>query len=145
MACGRRSPSNNRSLAQGRAMHTSRMGRVLLFVFSFGVPGFVFAQTELVSGGFAFVNSTGSTVQSIYLSPVKKHDWGFDRLGKKTLPDGASRFFKVPPRKFCSFDIKVVFEDDTPSAEFPNLDLCTITKLTLQYDRRSRKVSYVTE
>lgn len=126
-------------------MHTSRFGRVLLFIVSIGVPGFVLGQTETGSGGFTFVNGTGSTVQSIYLSPVKKHDWGFDRLGKKVLPAGESRLFKTPARKNCPFDIKVVFEDDTPGAEFPKINLCAITKLTLQYDRQARKVSYITE
>jgi hypothetical protein len=130
-------------------MHTSRLGRVLLFIISIGAPGLVFSQADSDAtagpGGFTFVNSTGSTVQSIYLSPVRKHDWGFDRLGEKTLPDGASRFFKVPARKNCGFDLKVVFEGDTPSAEFPKINLCSITKLTLQYDRRARKVSYTTE
>jgi hypothetical protein len=124
-------------------MHTSRLGRVLLFIFSIGVPGFVFAQTG--SGGFTFVNNTGSTIREIYLSPVRKHDWGFDRLGKKMLPDGASRFFKTPPRERCNFDVKVVFADETPGTEFPKIDLCAITKLTFQYDRQAKNVSYIKE
>ena len=71
-------------------MHTSRLGLVLLFIFSLGIPGFAFAQTD---SGFTLVNMTGSTIREIYLSPTRKHDWGFDRLGKKVLADGASRFF----------------------------------------------------
>ena len=57
----------------------------------------------------------------------------------------ASRFFKTPPRQNCRFDVKVVFTDDTPGAEFPKVGLCAITKFTLQYDRQARKVSYTTE
>jgi hypothetical protein len=86
-----------------------------------------------------------STINALYLSPIRKHDWGFDRLGKKTLPDGALRFFKVPPRQTCGFDIKIVFTDDIAITEFPNIDLCALTKLTVQYDRRAKKVSYTKE
>ena len=123
-------------------MRTSRLGLVLLFIFGTGVPGFVFAQTD---SGFTLVNMTGSTIREIYLSPVRKHDWGFDRLGKKVLADGASRFFKLPNQPTCGRDIKVVFVDDTPSAVWPNVDLCAITKLTLRYDRQTRKVTVIKE
>jgi hypothetical protein len=38
-------------------------------------------------------------------------------------------------------DIKVVFEDDTPDAVWENVDLCEIEKITLRYDRKTRRVS----
>ena len=123
-------------------MHTSRLGLVLLFIFGIGVPGFAFSQP---ASGFTLVNMTGSTIREIYLSPVRKHDWGFDRLGKKVLADGASRFFKLPNQPTCGRDIKVVFVDDTPSAVWPDVDLCAITKLTVQYDRQTRRVTYIKE
>ena len=123
-------------------MHTSRLGLVLLFIFGIAVPGFAFAQTDR---GFTLVNMTGATIREIYLSPTRKHDWGFDRLGKKVLADGASRFFKLPSKQTCGRDIKVVFVDDTPSAVWPNTDLCAISKLTLRYDRQTRKVTAIRE
>jgi hypothetical protein len=123
-------------------MHTSRLSLVLLFIFGLGVPGLAFAQAD---SGFTLVNSTGSTIREIYLSPVRKHDWGFDRLGRKVLPHGASRFFRLPARQVCGRDIKVVFVDDTPSAVWPNVDLCAIRTLTLRYDRRTRKVTAIRE
>jgi hypothetical protein len=123
-------------------MYTRRLSLVLLFIFGIGVPAFAFAQTD---SGFTFVNMTGSTIREIYLSPTRKHDWGFDRLGKKVLADGASRFFRLPNRAACSMDIKVVFVDATPSTVWPNIDLCAITKLTLRYDRRTGKVTAIRE
>lgn len=99
-------------------MYTRRLSLVLLFIFGIGVPAFAFAQTD---SGFTFVNMTGSTIREIYLSPTRKHDWGFDRLGKKVLADGASRFFKLPVKQTCGRDIKVVFVDDTPSAVWPEI------------------------
>ena len=143
MALRRGPPPNNHSLAKGRAMHTGRLGLVLLFIFGITVPGFACAQGE--KAGFTLVNMTGSTIREIYLSPVKKHDWGFDRLGKKVLPDGGSRFFKLPNRPVCGTDIKVVFVDSTPDTVWPNVDLCAITKLTLRYDRKTRKVTAIRE
>jgi hypothetical protein len=118
------------------------LGLVLLFIFGIGIPGLALAQTD---SGFTLVNNTGSTIREIYLSPIRKHDWGFDRLGKKVLPDGASRFFKVPSQQACRRDIKVVFVDSTPSAVWPDVDLCSITRLTLRYDRQARKVTFVRE
>lgn len=123
-------------------MHTSRLGLVLLFIFGISVPGFAFAQTD---SGFTLVNMTGSTIREIYLSPTRKHDWGFDRLGKKVLADGASRFFRLPSRPRCGMDIKVVFIDSTPDTVWPDVDLCAITKLTLRYDRQTRKVTAIKE
>jgi hypothetical protein len=123
-------------------MHTSRLGLVLLFIFGIGVPGLAFAQTD---PGFTLVNMTGSTIREIYLSPTRRHDWGFDRLGKKVLADGASRFFRLPVKQACGRDIKVVFVDDTPSAIWPDVDLCAINKLTLRYNRQTRKVTAIRE
>jgi hypothetical protein len=124
-------------------MHTSRLRLVLLFIFGIAVPSFSVAQTE--RSGFTLVNMTGSTIREIYLSPTRKHDWGFDRLGKKVLPDGASRFFKLRSRPTCGTDIKVVFVDATPSTVWPNVDLCAINRLTLRYDRQTRKVTAIRE
>ena len=127
-------------------MHTSRFGLGLLFIFGIGAPGFALAQAPAADPGFTLVNQTGATIREIYLSPTRRHDWGHDRLGKKVLPDGASRFFKVTvSRSSCARDIRVTFVDGTPSAVWPDVDLCAITKLTLRYDSQSRKVTAIRE
>lgn len=94
---------------------------------------------------FTMVNSTGIDIAEVYISPANKNAWGRDRLGRNTLDNGKSKLFTFTDRAACVNDIKVVFDDDTPDAIWEDLDLCKINKLTLRYNRSTRRVTAVTE
>jgi hypothetical protein len=42
-----------------------------------------------------------------------------------------------PKTKTCTFDLKVVYSDDDSSAVWSKIDLCTVEKITIKYNRKS--------
>ena len=90
---------------------------------------------------FTLVNRTGLTIREIYVSATKRSQWGRDRLGDNVLENGQSKHFKFGDTPACRQDIKVVFEDDGSDAVWDNIDLCKIEKVTIRYDRKTRRVS----
>ena len=94
---------------------------------------------------FTLTNRTGLTIRELYVSPAKRSQWGRDRLGDGVLEQARSRHMKFGETAICKQDIKVVFEDDTPDAVWENVDLCEIEKITLRYDRKTRRVSATAE
>jgi hypothetical protein len=102
-----------------------------------------FASTAAVAGDadFTLVNKTGYTLREIYISPAHKTKWGNDRMGNNTLGNGKSRLFKFSDKASCEQDLKVVFDDDGSEVVWEDFDLCTINKITLKYDRKTKTVS----
>lgn len=94
---------------------------------------------------FTLVNRTGYALNEVFISPTKMDNWGYDRLGKNQLANGASRKFKFGDTKHCVQDIKVVFADDGSEIEWEGFDLCQLDKITLKYNRKTREVSAETE
>jgi hypothetical protein len=94
---------------------------------------------------FTLVNRTGLEIREIYVSPTRKSDWGRDRMGDNTLANGASRHFKFGQTASCRQDLKVVFEADGTDVTWDNLDLCALEKVTIRFDRKTRRVSAETE
>ncbi len=39
--------------------------------------------------------------------------------------------------KTCKWDLKVVYADDNSAAYWRNIDLCTVEKITIRYNRKS--------
>lgn len=103
--------------------------------------------TSAASGDadFTLVNRTGLEIRELYVSPAQRSEWGRDRLGDGTLKNGQSRLFKFGQTATCRQDIKVVFEDDGSEISWDNVDLCAIEKITIRYDRSTRRVSAETE
>ena len=101
------------------------------------------ASTTAFAGDadFTLTNRTGLTIRELYVSPTKRSQWGRDRLGEGVLEQAKARHFKFGETAICKQDIKVVFEDNTPDAVWENVDLCEIEKITLRYDRKTRRVS----
>ena len=117
------------------------------------VAGLILAVT-LVAGGlsssaraegkqdFTLVNKTGYQIEKVFVSPTKSDDWQDDILGRGTLDDGEKvdiTFHRAATG--CKWDLKVVYTDDGSSAVWQALDLCTISKVTIRYDRKSDTTS----
>ena len=90
---------------------------------------------------FTLVNRTGYPIREVYISAAHKNNWGRDRLGEGILENNKSRFFRFHDRASCSNDLKVVFDDNGTEVTWDEVDLCDLEKLTIRYDRRSKKVT----
>ena len=83
---------------------------------------------------FELLNNTGYTIQEVYVSPTTANDWQEDVLGQDELANDQSvniRFHRSETA--CMWDLKVVYEDNT-SAEWTNINLCTVSTITIDYD-----------
>jgi hypothetical protein len=116
------------------------------------VLGVLFASTLIASSAalagdadFTLTNRTGIDIRELYVSPSKQNNWGRDRLGEGTLDNGKARHLKFGETAICKQDIKVVFDDDASEVTWDNVDLCEIEKITLRFDRKTRRVSAETE
>ena len=91
---------------------------------------------------FKLVNKTGYQLKALYVAPSKSDDWEDDVLGQDTLDDGqAVNVHFNPKTNTCTFDLKVVYSDDDSNAVWQKIDLCTVEKITIHYDRKSDKTS----
>ncbi|MGU3496040.1 hypothetical protein ACLBXM_18520 [Xanthobacteraceae bacterium A53D] len=103
------------------------------------------ASGALASEGkqdFTLVNKTGYDIEEVYVSPSRADDWEEDVLGKDVLEDGDSwhiRFTRAA--KPCKWDLKVVYSDDGSSAIWYGIDLCSVSKITIRYNRNSDTTS----
>jgi hypothetical protein len=105
------------------------------------------AATQSIAGDadFTLVNKTGYTIREIYISPSHKGNWGNDRMGSNTLGNNKSRLFKFSDKASCDQDLKVVFDDGDAEVVWEEIDLCTINKVSIKYDRKSKTVSAESE
>lgn len=91
---------------------------------------------------FKLVNATGYELKALYVSPSKSDDWEEDILGQDTLGDGQSVNVHFSPKTHtCKWDLKVVYSDDDSSAVWNEIDLCTVEKITIHYNRKSDSTS----
>ena len=101
------------------------------------LAGLAMLTPNLASAGqqdFTLHNDTGYTIKEVYVSLTRVNDWQEDVLGQDTLDDEDSVHINFPPRSGgCSFDIKVVYMNDA-SAYWKNLDLCSISDVTVHYN-----------
>jgi hypothetical protein len=86
---------------------------------------------------FQIVNSTGYQIDEVYVSPADADKYGDDILDDDAVPDGGTvNVHFNGGGSACKFDIKVVYEDED-EAEFHNVNLCSISKVTLFWDRKA--------
>ncbi|WP_341990963.1 hypothetical protein [Azorhizobium sp. AG788] len=93
---------------------------------------------------FTLVNKTGYEIEEVFVSPGKSGDWEEDVLGKGTLDDGESvniRFKRAS--KTCIWDLKVVYSVDSSNAIWYDIDLCSVRKITIRYDKKRDKTTAV--
>ncbi len=87
---------------------------------------------------FKLVNKTGYELKALYVSPSKSDDWQDDVLGQDTLGDGQTVNVHFNPKTHtCDWDLKVTYSDDDSSAVWHKVNLCTVEKITIRYNRKN--------
>jgi hypothetical protein len=86
---------------------------------------------------FTLVNRTGYTINEVYVSPTRSNDWEEDVLDRDVLGDRQSVQIRFSKRENnCIYDLLIVF-DDGETADWSRFDLCTVSRITLFYSRRT--------
>ena len=107
--------------------------------FAFLAPS-VASASEDCNQNFTLVNDTGYGIREVYVSPTRSNDWEEDVMGSDVLDANTSVDITFPHGdRHHHYDLKVVYDDDGTSAEWSDFDLCTISEITLSYNRRSGK------
>ncbi len=118
---------------------TNIIAAISLFVLT-ALSGSAFAADA--KQDFELVNKTGYEIKHVYVSPSKSDEWEEDVLGKDTLDDGEAWEIKFQrANKTCSWDLKVVYEVDSSSAVWTDIDLCKVEKVTIRYNKRTDKTT----
>ncbi len=109
-----------------------------------GAAGYLAAESEY---DFTLVNATGYDVDSVYISPSSQESWGNDVMGQDILANGMSvKIVFHPSAQAASWDMKIKWKDPGyPAVVWHNLDLSTINKLTIKYNRNTDTTSVVKE
>jgi hypothetical protein len=96
------------------------------------------ASAQDAKQDFKLVNKTGYELKALYVAPSKSDQWGDDVLGQDVLSDGqAVNIHFSPTVKTCKWDLKVTYTDDDSNAVWSEIDLCTVEKITIHYDRKN--------
>ncbi|MBF0582888.1 MAG: argininosuccinate lyase [Magnetococcales bacterium] len=91
---------------------------------------------------FTLVNRTGYVIDQVFVSPAHSDDWENDVLGRDIMDDGES-----VPIQFsrgtttCEWDLKVVYEVDGSSAVWHDIDLCSVSKISIFWNQSSGKTT----
>ena len=110
-----------------------------LLASTFAVPALAGDQD------FKLVNKTGYQIDEVYVGPVSSDTWGNDIMGKGSLGDGESVDITfTAPSSVCRWDMKVKYNDGD-TAEWRNLNLCSISTVSLFWDKKAGTTRAVTE
>ncbi len=94
---------------------------------------------------FTLVNRTGYTINEVYVGASSSSSWGRDLLGQGVLQHQRTlnvRFGRNT--RECNWDIRVVY-DDGDTSEFRGVDLCSVSRVTLFWNRQANQTRFVTE
>ncbi|MCA0305321.1 MAG: hypothetical protein LCH95_23220 [Proteobacteria bacterium] len=85
---------------------------------------------------FLLINGTAYPISTLEVSESLLNMWTKNELGAPPIKAGERRQvrFNAPPT-FCQADLKVGFADGGAPALWQNINLCTLTRIKLQYDR----------
>jgi hypothetical protein len=109
---------------------------MMRLLFAASAMIFVAGQALADNADFTLVNSTGYPISEFYVSPPSADSWGADILGKHTIAHGDGWRITFPKAgDNCVQDLRIVFEDDNSKVTWPGVDLCSLDKLTLTYNR----------
>lgn len=87
---------------------------------------------------FILRNSTGYPIDQLSVSPTQLNMWGPNFLHPPPIKPGESRKVSYrAPTDYCMGDLKVGFADGGAPALWQYLNLCTLQKISLHYDRMS--------
>jgi hypothetical protein len=116
-------------------MKTSRVWAITGFVLTTLSGGTANAQ----SANFTLVNNTGFVVYSVYYWPSERSYPGPDRLGRSTITSGESHDFN-PRDDECIYNIRITLETDGYEKQWDDLNLCDLSKFTLNYNFATRNL-----
>jgi len=87
---------------------------------------------------FRLKNSTAYPISQLSVSPTQLNMWGPNFLRPPVIKAGEAREISYKaPTDYCMGDLKVGFADDGAPAVWQYLNLCTLDKISLHYDRAS--------
>jgi hypothetical protein len=111
---------------------------ISLFLVFLTIP----AYADEADQNFTLINKTGYDLDAIFVSPSKINDWGNDIMGQDVLGDGEKVNIKFHRKtKACNWDLKVIYTVDDSSAIWRDVDLCTIEKITIRYNKNTDKTT----
>jgi hypothetical protein len=114
------------------------MKKLLFAAFAAMLALAVPAGAQQAKQDFRLINKTGYELKALYVSPSKSDNWGEDILGQDVLVDGqAVNVHFNPTAQTCKWDLKVTYTDDDSNAVWSDIDLCTVDKITIHYDRKN--------
>ncbi|MBF0310878.1 MAG: argininosuccinate lyase [Magnetococcales bacterium] len=95
---------------------------------------------------FSLSNKTGYVLDKVFVSPTNEEDWGDDVLGRDTLDDGDTVDIHFDRDATpCKWDLKVSYMDYNESVYWRGIDLCSVSKITIYWDKNTDKTRAVTE
>ncbi|TAN46719.1 MAG: hypothetical protein EPN21_19755 [Methylococcaceae bacterium] len=109
-----------------------------------GALAFVATSSAWAAGkqDFTLINKTGYEIDQVYVSAASTSDWEEDILGQDTLGNGERVNINFPRgSRGCKFDLKVVYSDDESEAVWEDIDLCTVEKITIKWNKKSGETS----
>ena len=111
------------------------MARMIAFIGMLVVALYSSNADAQQNPDFTLINATGYTIDQVYASRPRSNSWGDDIMGKGQLEDG--QYVKITfGTSACNWDLKVVY-DDKDTSVWENVNLCSISKLTLHWDRKA--------
>lgn len=119
------------------------MSKVFAFALAvlLGTMGSAFAGKQ----DFTLTNATGYPIKHVYVAASSSDSWEEDVLGKDLLSEDEYveiSFDRGTPN--CKWDMKVIYTDGD-QAVWHGLNLCSISKVTLKWNRSSGVTTAVTE
>lgn len=85
---------------------------------------------------FSLVNKTGYVISEVYVSSASTNDWEEDVMGSDVLANNESVEIEFEKgSKGCKWDMKVIY-DDGEQAVWNDLNLCSISQVSLRYNRK---------
>ena len=100
------------------------------------------AAAQQAKQDFTLINRTGYELSQVYVSPNQSNDWEDDVLGQDTLADGervAIRFERAV--KSCMWDLKVTYSIDDSNAVWRGINLCSVERITIRYNKNTDTTS----
>ena len=97
---------------------------------------FVSAPALAENLDFTLVNKTGYVISEVHVSSAASNAWEEDVMGQDLLDNGESVDIEFEKgSKGCKWDLKVTY-DDEEEAVWKGFDLCSISEVSLRYDRK---------
>lgn len=105
----------------------------LALLLTFGMVGSLWAGTQ----DFQLTNATGYTIDAVFVSPSDQESWESDVMGRDVLDDGQAVNITFDRNTSeCKFDLQVIYTDKEV-AIWQDIDLCTVSSVTLYWDRKT--------